>query len=79
MRPLILEAEMRQLFSKTEQHINEFRATLPENSLTARAIDRNDSWLRIMVAARAEGHELFACYLEEADSSLRGQPLTRAA
>ena len=70
---------MRQLFSQTERYINDYRASLPDNSQTARAIDRNDSWARIAVAARGEGHESFARCLEEAFSSWKEQPVIRAA
>lgn len=70
---------MRQLFSETEHYINEYRASLPDNSLTARSIDRNDSWPRIAITARGEGHELFARCLEQAFSSWNEQPVIRAA
>ena len=70
---------MRELFSQTEHYINEYRATLPDDSAIARAIDRNDSWRRIAVIARNEGHALFAAYLDQAHGNWIEQPSIRAA
>lgn len=70
---------MRQLFSETEHYINEYRSQLSDVSATARAIDRNDSWTRVALVARAEGHELFARYLEQANGSWNEQPHIRVA
>lgn len=70
---------MRELFSETESFINEYRAKLTDTSLTARAIDRNDSWTRIALIARQEGHEFFALYLEQAHCSWNQQPQVRVA
>lgn len=70
---------MRELFSETEQFINEYRANLDDTSATAHAIDRNDSWTRISLIARKEGHEFFALYLEQAQCSWTEQPEVRVA
>lgn len=46
--------------------IDTFRATLEDGGLTAKAIDRNDSYEEIAISARDEGHDDFAAIMEQA-------------
>lgn len=50
----------------TQAKIDSFRATLEDDSYTAKAIDRNDSYEEIAIAARDEGHDDFAAIIEQA-------------
>jgi len=56
---------MSNLLIQTETKIYKFRRTIPANSETARSIDRNDSWQRIVLIAKKDGYRGFAEQLEK--------------
>jgi len=58
---------MSNLLIQTETKIYKFRRTIPANSETARSIDRNDSWQRIVLVAKKDGYQGFAEQLEKSN------------
>jgi hypothetical protein len=51
---------MTQAVSQLDETITEFRRTLPMQSATAQAIDRQDPWQQIALNAVADGYVEFA-------------------
>ncbi|MBZ0091251.1 MAG: hypothetical protein ACYC2R_10340 [Burkholderiales bacterium] len=51
-------------FIQAETLIQRFRKTIPTSTQTARSIDRNDSWNKVVAFARDEGYSDIAAQLE---------------
>ncbi len=58
---------MSNLLIQTETKIYKFRRTIPASSATARSIDRNDSWQKIVLVAKKDGYQGFAEQLEKSN------------
>lgn len=51
-------------FIQTEALIHQFRKTIPSTTRTARSIDRNDPWSKVVAFAKSDGYNDIAYKLE---------------
>ncbi len=68
-----------ELFESTEALIKKFRAQIPDDSATAKAIDREEAWGEIASYARDEGFTEFADELDQAGNPMGRLVTTREA
>lgn len=61
-------------FIQAETLIQRFRKTIPTATQTARSIDRNDPWNKVVGFARNEGYSDMALQLEDIWKKYNGTP-----